>query len=159
MDYAGKNTEVGCHFLLQGIFPNQGSNPHLLHWKADSLPLSLREAHIIVYYTTIYTHIVYYITYSICILIYIVCIYIYILYGASRVAQMIICLQFRKRGFDPWVGKMPWRRKWQAVQYCCLKNPMDRGAWGAGAPPGWGSWRAESMGLQGVRHDWATEHI
>ena len=23
-----------------GIFPDQGSNPHLLHWQADSLPLS-----------------------------------------------------------------------------------------------------------------------
>ena len=32
--------EVGCHFLLQGILPTQGSNPHLLHWQADSLPLS-----------------------------------------------------------------------------------------------------------------------
>ena len=33
--------EVGCHFLLQGwFFPTQGSNPHLLHWQADSLPLS-----------------------------------------------------------------------------------------------------------------------
>ena len=31
------------HFLLQGIFPAQGSNLHLLcllHWQADSLPLS-----------------------------------------------------------------------------------------------------------------------
>ena len=28
-----------CHFLLQGIFPTQGSNA-LLHWKVDSLPLS-----------------------------------------------------------------------------------------------------------------------
>ena len=36
----GKNTGVGCHALLQGIFPTQGSNPHLLHWQADSLPLS-----------------------------------------------------------------------------------------------------------------------
>ena len=27
----GKNTGVGCHFLLQGIFPTQGSNPGLLH--------------------------------------------------------------------------------------------------------------------------------
>ena len=28
----GKNTGVGCHVLLQGIFPTQGSNPwHLLH--------------------------------------------------------------------------------------------------------------------------------
>ena len=33
----------GCQFLLQGIFPTQGSNPHLLHllyWQVDSLPLS-----------------------------------------------------------------------------------------------------------------------
>ena len=22
----------------------------------------------------------------------------------------------------------PWRRKWQPLQYSCLKNPMDRGA-------------------------------
>ena len=28
------------HFLLQGIFPTQGSNPHLLYWQVDSLPLS-----------------------------------------------------------------------------------------------------------------------
>ena len=27
----GKNTGVGCHFLLQGIFPTQGLNPGLLH--------------------------------------------------------------------------------------------------------------------------------
>ena len=31
---------MGCHFTLQGIFPTQGSNLHLLHWQADSLPLS-----------------------------------------------------------------------------------------------------------------------
>ena len=39
----GKTTGVGCHFLLQGIFLIQGSNPHLLsllHWQVDSLPLS-----------------------------------------------------------------------------------------------------------------------
>ena len=30
--------------------------------------------------------------------------------------------------FDPWVGKIPWRRKWQ---YSCLENPIDGGAWGA----------------------------
>ena len=34
---------MGCHFLLQGIFPTQGSNLcllHLLQWQAGSLPLS-----------------------------------------------------------------------------------------------------------------------
>ena len=33
---------MGCHSLLQGIFPTQGSNLHLLcllHWQAGSLPL------------------------------------------------------------------------------------------------------------------------
>ena len=39
----GKNTGVDCHFLLQGIFPTQGSNPcllHLLQRQVDSIPLS-----------------------------------------------------------------------------------------------------------------------
>ena len=27
----GKNTGMGCHSLLQGLFPTQGSNPGLLH--------------------------------------------------------------------------------------------------------------------------------
>ena len=29
--FQGESTGVGCHFLLQGIFPTQGSNPGLLH--------------------------------------------------------------------------------------------------------------------------------
>ena len=39
-DFPGKNAGMGCHFLLQGIFPTQGLNPHLwrlLHWQADPL--------------------------------------------------------------------------------------------------------------------------
>ena len=31
---------MGCHFLLQGIFPIQGLNLCLLHWQVDSLLLS-----------------------------------------------------------------------------------------------------------------------
>ena len=34
---------MGCHALLQGIFPTQGSNLRLLsllHWQAGSLPLA-----------------------------------------------------------------------------------------------------------------------
>ena len=30
-DSPGKNTGVGCHALLQGIFPTQGLNPRLPH--------------------------------------------------------------------------------------------------------------------------------
>ena len=36
LDFPGKNTGVGCHFLLQGIFMTQGSNPYLLHCQACS---------------------------------------------------------------------------------------------------------------------------
>ena len=35
-NFAGENTGVGCHFLLQEIFLTQGWNPHLshlLHWQ------------------------------------------------------------------------------------------------------------------------------
>ena len=41
-DSPDKNTGVGYHFLLQGIFLTQGSNQSLwslLHWQADSLLL------------------------------------------------------------------------------------------------------------------------
>ena len=31
---------MSCHFLLQGIFSTQGSNPCLLHWQTHSLPLT-----------------------------------------------------------------------------------------------------------------------
>ena len=40
MGFSDKNTVVGCLFLLQGTFSIQRSNPCLLHWQADSLPLS-----------------------------------------------------------------------------------------------------------------------
>ena len=36
----GKNTGVGCHSLLQGIFPTQESNPGLLHYKQILYQLS-----------------------------------------------------------------------------------------------------------------------
>ena len=32
-DSPGKNTRVGCHALLQGIFPTQGLKPGLLHYR------------------------------------------------------------------------------------------------------------------------------
>ena len=39
-DSPGKNTGVGCHFLLQGIFPAQGLNSDLLHWQVGIFLLS-----------------------------------------------------------------------------------------------------------------------
>ena len=55
-DSLGKNTGVGCHALLQGIFPTQGLNPHLLvscigrqilyHWLGLSLKVVLVSIHL-----------------------------------------------------------------------------------------------------------------
>ena len=39
-DFPSKNTGMGCHFLLQGIFPTQGSNPGLLHCRQTLYHLS-----------------------------------------------------------------------------------------------------------------------
>ena len=38
--FPGKNTGIGCHFLLRGMCPSQRSDLCLLHWQADSLLLS-----------------------------------------------------------------------------------------------------------------------
>ena len=42
----GKNTGVGCHFLLQGIFPTQGSYLDLLHCMWILYHLTTRKAHL-----------------------------------------------------------------------------------------------------------------
>ena len=41
---AGKNTGVGCHDLLQGIFPTQGLNPGLPHCRLIVYHLSHQES-------------------------------------------------------------------------------------------------------------------
>ena len=38
--FPGKNTGVGCDFLLQGIFPIQRLNPCPLHWQVESTPVN-----------------------------------------------------------------------------------------------------------------------
>ena len=48
--------------------------------------------------------------------------------GASGKGPTCQSRRHKTHGFDPWVRKIPWRR---ALQYCCLENPMDRGAWQA----------------------------
>ena len=45
--------------------------------------------------------------------------------GKEPVCQ---CRRDKRRRFHPWVGKVPWRSKWNPLQYSCLRNTMDRGA-------------------------------
>ena len=59
------------------------------------------------------------------------------------------CRRHRIWGFDPWVRKIPWMRKWQLVPVFL---------------PGKIPWTEEhgelqSIQLQRVRHDWARMHV
>ena len=43
------------------------------------------------------------------------------------------CRRCERLGFDPWVRKILWKRKWQPTLVSCLENSLDRGAWWATA--------------------------
>ena len=56
---------------------------------------------------------------------------------ASLVSQQQrICLQCRRPGFDPWVGRIPWRRAWQPIPVSLpgeshgQKSPAGCSTWG-----------------------------
>ena len=64
---------------------------------------------------------------------------------APEVAQESV-YQCRRRGFDPWVGKIPWWRKWQPTPvFLPGETPSTE-------EPG----RLQSIGSQGVGHEWET---
>ena len=50
--------------------------------------------------------------------------------GASQVA-LVVKNPAANAGDIPWVGKIPWRRKWQPIPVFLPGKPMDRGAWQA----------------------------
>ena len=41
------------------------------------------------------------------------------------------CRRLKRYGFDPWVRKIPWRRKWQPTLVFLPGESQDRGAWRA----------------------------
>ena len=60
--------------------------------------------------------------------------------------QKRICLQCGRSGFDPWVGKVPWKMAWQPSPVCL---------------PGESPWTEEPGGLQSMgieSRTWATKH-
>ena len=67
--------------------------------------------------------------------------------GASLADQIVKNLPaFGRPGFDPWVGKIPWRRGWQpTLVFLTAKSQGQRSLVG-------------SMGSQRVRHDQVTKH-
>ena len=49
--------------------------------------------------------------------------------GARGEEPTCQCGRHKRCRFDPWVGKISWRRACNPLQDSCLENPMDRGAW------------------------------
>ena len=63
-----------------------------------------------------------------------VCMYVYMYVykpgfpGDSVGKEPSIMLEMRRRRheFNPWVGKIPWRRACNPLQYSCLENPHEQ---------------------------------
>ena len=96
---------MGCHFLLQGTFPTQELNPGLQHCRQilyqlryERSPYSNRWAK----YSRAVTMIVNKIKH--------LKIYQGLPWWSNGKES---ALQYRGCRFNPWVGKVPWRRKWQ----------------------------------------------
>ena len=61
----------------------------------------------------------------VCVCFYICILYVFWLLKISRWLSGKECAcQCRKCMFSPWVGKIPWRRKWQPILVFCLRNPL-----------------------------------
>ena len=124
-DFPAKNTGVGCHSLLQGIFLTQGSDPCLLHWQADSLPLSHlgspqpQLSKIII-----------------CSLLCSVLDSFPSVLGTSGKETACQCRRHKRCRFDPWVGKIPGGGHGNPLQYSCLENPHGQRSLAAGLRSG-----------------------
>ena len=74
----------------------------------------------------------------------------YTVIGKPPVAQWVNnlpeCRRLRRCSFDPWVGKIPWRRKWQSTPVFLPEKSHGQ--------------RSLSKWPQRVRHNWATkQHV
>ena len=63
----------------------------------------------------------------------------------SRYRIYLQCRRHRRGGFNPWVRKIPSKRKWQPTPEFLPEKPLDRGAWWAAVQRVWKSWTQLSM--------------
>ena len=110
-DFPGNSTGVDCHFLLQGIFPNQGLNPGLPHCRQTLYRLSHQVTQV-----------------QTCSLMHIL--------RASQVAPVVKNLpanagDVRDTGSVLRLGRSPGEGHGNLLQYSYVEKPMDRGAWQA----------------------------
>ena len=51
--------------------------------------------------------------------------------GSASKQPTCQCRRHKRHGFDPWIGKIPWRRAWQPTPVFLPGKFLDRGGWRA----------------------------
>ena len=69
-----------------------------------------------------------------------------VLLGFPGGSEVNVCLQCGRPGFDPWIGKIPWRRKWQRTPVF-----LPGESHGQRSLVGYSPTRSQRVG-----HDWVT---
>ena len=130
----GQNSGVGSLCLLQGIFPTQGSNPGVPHCRRILYQLSHRGSpkHALVDILNSCDHNV----------LLPACITRGFPRGSVRKESACSAGDL---GSIPGSGRSPGEGNNNPLQFSCLENPMDRGAW----------WATVHEATR-VRHDWET---
>ena len=67
------------------------------------------------------------------------CVVIWFEYAVIQISQAVLGVEnpsanigrLKRHRFDPWIGRSPGGEHGYLLQYSCLENPMDRGAWQA----------------------------
>ena len=106
-DSPGKNTGVGCHFLRQSMkVKSESEVAQSCLTLGDPVDCSLPRPSILGIFQAKVLE-----------------------WGV--IAFSCHCRRHERYGFDSWIRKNPRRKAWQPIQYSCLENLMDRGAWRA----------------------------
>ena len=75
-----------------------------------------------------------------------------LIHGKETACQ---CRRCKRCEFNPWVGQTPWRRAGNSLQFSCLENHMDGGAWQATLHSVAKSWtQLKQLSMQAHIHMW-----
>ena len=127
MEFSTQEYWRGCHFLLQGIFPTQGSNPGLPHCR-QMLYCLICQGNINqkIWNSEKLRH--------------------FLKFSYWRASDVNASYNTGDPDLMPGLGRSPGEGNSSPLQYSCLENSMDRGAW-----------QATVFGVARVRQDLRTK--
>ena len=123
--FPSKNTGVGCYFLLQEIFPTQGSNLGFLHCRQILYHLS-HQGSLIMYLSAILTRDAYVWNHT----GYFLSLRTHVSFPSGSDSKESPA-NAGDLSLTPGLGRYPEEGNGNPLQYSCLEHPMDRGAWWA----------------------------